>query len=427
MVPASRWTRSFSPLVRRGKVPITSRLTSRLLAVGSDPADDADLRLRKFLVLVASATVLPAAALWGAIYWAFGEPTSALVPWSYVLVTGVSLPLFSRTRRYEWYASIQVATFLVLPFLLMWSLGGFVTGSMVALWAWLSPLAAHTIGHRRASLVLFSLFGIGFALRAVIQPVLDAETNLTDFMILALFVLNVVVVGAISLVFVDASAGGREGSLASMRNVVRRYFSPDVANAILTDPERQELGGEVADVTILFADLGGYTTFSDKRSPHEVVELLNTLFAVALPAIHDEGGTPVQLPGDAVMAIFGAPRHAPDHASRAARAALAIGERVSDLAADHPSWPRFRIGLNSGDALVGNIGTDEFRNFTAIGDTVNMAQRFQTLAQPGQVVTGSRTAEQLDPSFEKEWMDEVTVKGKLDPIRPCVLRGPTRG
>jgi len=403
-----------------------SRLLSRLLGIGADPSDDADLRLRKVLVLAAVVMVATAALLWGAIYWIFGEHASALVPWSYAVVAAVSIPVFAATRRYDWFAATHFVVFLVLPFLLMWSLGGFVVGSVVALWAWLSPLSARTIGHRRASWALFVAFGIGIAVSAIVQPLLEADNDLSIIVVTALFVLNIVAVGAISLVLVDASSGGREGSLESVRGVVRRYFSADVADAILSDPERQELGGEIADVTILFADLGGYTTFSDKRSPHEVVELLNACFAAALPVIQDEGGTPVQLPGDAVMAIFGAPRHTPDHAQRAAKAALAVQERAEQLAIAHPTWPRFRIGINSGEALVGNIGSDEFRNFTAIGDTVNMAQRFQTLARPGQVVTGQSTAALLDDTIAIEWLDEVMVKGKPDPVRPCILRRAAR-
>jgi len=230
-----------------------------------------------------------------------------------------------------------------------------------------------------------------------------------------------VAVAGITLVLIDASTGGREGTLASMRGVVRRYFSADVADAILADPGRQELGGELAEVSILFADLGGYTTFSGDRSPHEVVDLLNTLFGAALPAIHAEGGTPVQLPGDAIMAIFGAPRRISDHAIRAARAALALQAACDTVAHEHPGWPRFRVGINTGEALVGNIGSDEFRNFTAIGDTVNMAQRLQTIAQPGQIVTGRQTAAELGAGAVIEWLDEVQVKGKADPVHPGVL------
>jgi class 3 adenylate cyclase len=397
------------------------RLLTRLLAIGADPGDDEDVRLRKVLVLAAALMVLPAAVVWGAIYWWFGERLAALSPWAYLVIGLVSIAVLARTHRYVPFATVQFMVFLVLPFTLMWSLGGFVGGSAVALWAWLSPLGARTVGHRRAAVVLLAAFGAGFILTALLQPGLETANALPDGIVVALFVLNVLAVAAITLVLIDAASGGREGTLASMRGLVYRYLSSDVADAILTHPHRQELGGDTADVTILFADLGGYTTYAGDRPPHEVVELLNGSFGAAVPAILAEGGTPVQLPGDAVMAIFGAPRPSPEHARQAARAALDIQQRGQALATLHPDWPRFRIGLNSGMALVGNIGSAEFRNFTAIGDTVNMAQRFQTLAKPGQVVTGQATASLLGDGAVIEWLGQTLVKGKADPVVPGVL------
>jgi class 3 adenylate cyclase len=398
-----------------------ARFLRSFLAIGADTSETEDDRLRRVLVLTAALMVIPAAILWGGIYWWFGEDLAALSPWSYVVLALLSISILARTNAYAPFASMQFAAYLVLPFTLMWTLGGFVSGSAVALWAWLSPLGARTVGHRRAAALLFIAFGLGFVFSAFLQPSLETSTRLPDAVVIAFFVLNVIAVAAITLVLIDASSGGREGTLASMRGIVYRYFSPDVADAILADPERQELGGDVADVTILFADLGGYTTYAGDRSPHEVVELLNAAFGAAVPAILDAGGTPVQLPGDAVMAIFGAPRPTPDHARDAARAALEIQRRGSELAAGHPDWPRFRIGINSGDALVGNIGSHEFRNFTAIGDTVNMAQRLQTLAQPGQIVTGAATADMLGTDAVIEWLGEVTVKGKAEPVMHGVL------
>jgi class 3 adenylate cyclase len=396
-------------------------LLARVLAIGADPGDDEDARLRKVLVLAAALMVLPAAAVWGAIYWSFGETLAALSPWSYLPISLVSIVMLARTGAYVPFATIQFTSFLVLPFTLMWSLGGFVSGSAVALWAWLSPLGARTVGHREAALLLLVAFSGGFVLTGVLEPSLEAANSLPDAVVVGLFVLNVVAVATITLVLIDVSSGGREGTLASMRGLVHRYFSSDVAETILADPERQELGGDLAEVTILFADLGGYTTFAGARSPHAVVELLNASFGAAVPAVLVEGGTPVQLPGDAVMAIFGAPRSSPDHARQAARAALDIQRRGQTIATQHPDWPRFRIGLNSGEALVGNIGSAEFRNFTAIGDTVNMAQRFQTLAQPGQIVAGPATVSRLGNGASIEWLGEVHVKGKADPVRAGVL------
>lgn len=398
------------------------RLFAALLQIGADANDDEDQRLRRVLVLAAVLMVMPAALGWGAIYWFFGEPIAALVPWAYSVIAFVGVGVFAVTRDYRVFAVSQFVPFIVLPFVLMWILGGFVSGSAVALWAWVAPLGARLVGHRRAALALFAAFGVGTVGSAILRPVSASGNNLADVVVAALFVLNVVGVAIITFVLVDAAAGGREETVVSMRGIVRRYFSPDVAGVILADPARQELGGEVVDVTILFADLGGYTTYSGERRSHEVLELLNTVFAAAVPEILGEGGTPVQLPGDAVMAIFGAPREQPAHALSAARAALGIQAAGRRLAVEHPDWPTFRIGLNSGEALVGNIGSDQFRNFTAIGDTTNMAQRFQTLAQPGEIVIGPETALRLGEHAELEPIGAVVVKGKSEPVEPAILR-----
>ena len=109
---------------------------------------------------------------------------------------------------------------------------------------------------------------------------------------------------------------------------------------------------------------------------------------------------PVQLAGDAVMAVFGAPKPEADHAARACRAALAILERTEPLATGPRAGPRFHIGINSGPALVGNIGSEDYQNFTAIGDTTNLAARLQDIAKPGEVVIGPMTAAGLDGRFE---------------------------
>ena len=400
-----------------------TRLLPALLRIGADPRDDEDERLRKLLVLAAALMVVPAGTVWGAVYWVFGEPLAAVVPWTYVVLAFISISVLALTRAYAPFAVSQFVPFIILPFALMWVLGGFVGGSAVALWAWVAPLGARIVGHRRAAVLLLAAFAVGIAASAVLPVTAATPNHLPGAVISAFFVLNVIGVALVSFVLVDAASGGREGSLASMRGIVRRYFSPDVADAILTDPARQELGGEMAEVTILFADLGGYTTYSGSRPPREVLDLLNGMFATALPAILAQGGTPVQLPGDAVMAIFGAPRPQADHALSAARAAMAIRSAGQAAAIDHPDWPRFRIGLNSGEALVGNIGSDEFRNFTAIGDTTNMAQRFQTLAEYGQVVIGPATADLLGDEAELASLGPQLVKGKAEPVEPFVLLG----
>ena len=204
----------------------------------------------------------------------------------------------------------------------------------------------------------------------------------------------------------------------------RQYMSPDVATALLADPTQAALGGEVAEVTVLFADLRGFTPFSERTPPDRVVGMLNQYFGRSVPVLLANGGTVVQFVGDAVMALFNAPARQPDHALRAARAALGMQAAIEAVAERETDWPRFRVGVNTGPALIGNIGSDELRNFTAIGDTVNLAARLeQEVAEAGQVVIGPTTQAAIKHLAIARPLDPIEVKGKRDPIACWVLEG----
>lgn len=388
-------------------------LLGRILAIGADPADDEDTRLRKVLLLVASITIAPLAVVWGAIYWIGGATLPALIPWAYAVISVIGLVVFSATRHYPVFAVSQFVPYMVLPFLLMWSLGGPVGGSVVALWAGLAPIVALLLGHRRAALALAAAYAMLIVVTVLVPGPADApEPVLRDLF----FVLNLAGVPLVAWLLVRVFAGGREGALAKARTIVRRYLPPELVSALGADPARLDLGGQVAEVTAMFADLGGYTTYAESRGPSEVVDLLNRYFAAALPAIQEEGGTPIQLPGDAIFAVFGAPTAHPDHAARAYRAASEILARTAHLALPPTNGPRFSIGLNSGPALVGNIGSDEYRNFTAIGDTTNVAARLQDIAGPGEIVIGPESARMLGQTARVESLGVISVKGRQQRI-----------
>ncbi len=195
-----------------------------------------------------------------------------------------------------------------------------------------------------------------------------------------------------------------------------RYLSPGVAQTLIDNPSRTALGGEEVEVTVLFADLRGFTPFAEGRQPSEVVDMLNTAYSAVVPQIFAEGGTVIQVVGDAIMAVFNAPLRQPDHALRAARSALALQRGVEALG-DDDERPRFRVGLNSGPALVGNIGSAELRNFTAIGDTTNLAARIQTFAQPGKVVIGERTRHLLGAQAKVRPLGSPELKGKKEVVQ----------
>jgi len=196
-----------------------------------------------------------------------------------------------------------------------------------------------------------------------------------------------------------------------------------VATALLADPAQAELGGATVEITVLFADLRGFTSFSERSSPHDVVTMLNRNFGVAVPVVLEEGGTISQFMGDAIMVLFNAPSRQPDHAFRAARAGLGLQAAVDKIAAGRAGWPRFRVGINSGPVVVGNIGSAELRNFTAIGDTANLAARLETSAQEGQVVIGKATYELLRDVAVVRPLGPLQVKGKETAVEAYVLTG----
>jgi class 3 adenylate cyclase len=247
------------------------------------------------------------------------------------------------------------------------------------------------------------------------------------------FVVTAAVVGALgTYTFEDADRRlfVQRRTIAALHAQVDRlfhqYLSPAVADTLLSTPDRTELGGEVVEVSVLFADLQGFTTFSEKTDPAAVVSLLNDYFDAAVPNILREGGTIVQFAGDALMAIFNAPQRQEDHARRAGRAALAMQAAVEPMAAHDGGRPRFRAGIATGPALIGNIGSAEVRNFTAIGDTTNLAARLQTFAEPGHVVISQRTLELLGPA-DVEPLGAPALKGKTLPVAVFDLRALLEG
>jgi adenylate cyclase len=177
------------------------------------------------------------------------------------------------------------------------------------------------------------------------------------------------------------------------------------------------------DVSILFADLEGYTSYSERHSPAEVAQMLNAYFERVVPLIEREyGGEVHQLIGDAVMAIFNKAGDQPDHAVRAARAGLAFQREAHMCAQGHDDWPRFRVGINSGEVLAGVVGAARgHRKHGVVGDTVNLAARLEGQATAGGVVVGAATYERLPDGTEARPMGGLHVKGKSEAVEAYML------
>jgi adenylate cyclase len=184
----------------------------------------------------------------------------------------------------------------------------------------------------------------------------------------------------------------------------------------------EETRGQIRDVSVLFADLRGFTSFSERSDPLEVSAMLNEYFEVAVPLIANQrGGEVDKLIGDAIMVTFNTRGDQPDHAIRAVRAGLALQRETARIVELHPGWPCFRVGVNSGEAVVGLVGAEGGRGYTVIGDTVNLASRLEGQAKVGQVVIGAETYRALPEGTKVEPLGGVLVKGKEAPIEAYVV------
>ena len=176
-----------------------------------------------------------------------------------------------------------------------------------------------------------------------------------------------------------------------------------------------ETAAGTQELSVLFADLEGFTAFSETHEPDEVGRMLNALFDSAIPAIERHGGQIDRLVGDSVFAWFAGD----SHAERAARAALAL-QKASGAVAERAGWPRFRAGVNTGEARVGVLGSGSGRTYSVIGDTVNVGSRIEGLAPPGGVAIGAETAARL-VGAETQPLGAVEVKGHAQPVEVLLL------
>jgi len=216
-----------------------------------------------------------------------------------------------------------------------------------------------------------------------------------------------------------------------IRTKMERYHSPAVVDEIVrgvTAVDETEIRN--AEVSILFADISGFTTVSETKKPEEVAEFLSHFFSFAVESIFAYGGTLDKFIGDAVMAFFGAPIPQDDHADRAVLAGLMLQKLVTGWNAEREKEQlppvRIRVGINSGPAVVGNVGTEKRVDYTVLGSAVNIASRLESgVAKPGQLVISQNTLDRVVGSFQTESLGEFALKGLQQKLPVYAVVGAT--
>jgi adenylate cyclase len=211
--------------------------------------------------------------------------------------------------------------------------------------------------------------------------------------------------------------------LEAQRRLLERMVSPAVLDQL--DPNSLQIGGKKLDITILFADIRGFTSYSEKQTPENLVAVLNRYLAAAADAVLEQEGTVDKFLGDAIMAWYNAPLPQPDHTLRAVKTALAIRDSIAKLHRELPKEAHldFGLGIHYGEAVLGLIGTEKRLEYTAIGDSINTTKRIQENSAKNQILISREAYERVKKQVDAKPFTPLMVKGKTQPLNVFELLG----
>ena len=396
----------------------------RLAEIGVAPSDSEELRVRKAVLTLSSSLMASLACVWVATYASLGLWVPAAIPFGYQVASAFSIYTFARTRRYLLFRRSQLWMSLLLPFLLQWSLGGFKTSSAVCLWAFTAPVGALLFVGARQAVPWFVVFGGLVAVSGAIDPALAARApDIPNAVIVIFFVLNILGVTTTAYVLLQYFVRARERALVDLAYQhqaleLEQAKSERLLLNVLPEPVARRLKdqeGIIADastaVSVLFADIVGFTQVAQRLSPAEVVAVLDGLFARwdALASQHKV--EKIKTIGDAYMVAGGIPVPRPDHAEAIGEMALAMLPEVRRCAAETGLPLEVRIGIDTGPVIAGVIGRAKFI-YDLWGDTVNTASRMESHGLPGTIQVTERTYERLRDHYEFRTRGTIDVKGK---------------
>jgi guanylate cyclase len=385
---------------------IVHRLAAKAGLVGVDPADSGEVALQKRLAVLLFVSTLPLAILWALIYLGLGLALSAAIPLTYSIVASINTAVFAWTRSLEFYRSVQLTLMLILPWLMMVSLGGFSESSVVIIWAALTPLTALLLEDlKRTVLWIFAflcLLGAGALAQPHLRPAgLPAEVKTLFFM----FNLGTVVTIAFALLYYFV--GQRNFFQDRSESLLRNILPQEISEALKR--KHRTIAAHHPAVSILFADVVEFSPMAATMTPLELVDLLNEVFHCFDNLVEKYDLEKIKTIGDCYMVASGAPRSRPDHAKVLVQLALDMQAAVASQTFGDRKLA-FRIGINSGPVVAGVIGRKKFI-YDLWGEAVNLASRMESHGQSQAIQITRSTHDLIEDEFVCEAKGKIKVKG----------------
>jgi adenylate cyclase len=382
----------------------------RLARVGVLASDPEEVQVRKEVLTLSAALMASVAFVWVGTYAVLGLWRSAAIPFAYQLASAASIYHFARTKQWLLFRRSQLWMSLVLPFALQWSLGGFENSSAISLWAFTSPLGALLFVGAREAIPWFVAFVALVVLSVGIDSSLAAHApDIPNGVVVAFFGLNIVGPTTVAYVLLQYFVRARERAQERSERLLLNVLPASVAARL----KKEE--GVIADahdeVTVLFADIVGFTPLASRLSPSDLVALLDRVFARwdVLAAKH--GVEKIKTIGDAYMAAAGIPIPRDDHVEAIAEMALDMRPEAERCATEAGLPFEVRIGIDTGPVVAGVIGRAKFI-YDLWGDTVNTASRMESHAPRGAIQVTERAEQRLRLAYELDPRGPIDVKGK---------------
>jgi class 3 adenylate cyclase len=393
--------------------------------VSSEILDTQEDKLRKSLLIFASAFMTFAVMLWLAIYWMMGVNFSSNVPLAYQAVSVASLYYYMRTKNFVVLRFIQLSLFLFAPFIMQWSMGSSVTASGVTLWALLAPVGALVVSGWRESIPWFFAYMVLTVVSGFFDYYLGngVSSGIPMNTIGLFFALNFAAMSSILYFLVrhfvietekiKCQLDLQHALLAEEQKKSERVLFNVLPSNIAQRLKSNEglIADGYADVTVMFADLVNFTQLTEQMSPEQMVGLLNTVFSGFDELSEKYGLEKIKTIGDAYMVVGGLTRERPEYAADVANMALEMIEFVDR----HPLLAKrslgVHIGIATGPVVAGVIGTKRFI-YDLWGDTVNIASRLTDDARQGQILVDKLTYNRLRHDYLFEPPSVLNVKGK---------------
>jgi adenylate cyclase len=386
------------------------RVVRRLAFVGVATKDPDETRAQKAALTLAAALVTILAIIWVATYWVLGLPRAAAIPFVYQVASVASLLVFARTKSYRFFRFSQAAMMTLLPFMLQWTLGGYVASSAVSLWALVAAIGTLFFFTADESIPWFVAFLALTLLSGLLEPTLSrSPAAIPDPIRIAFFVLNVTGVSLTAYALLQYAVRARDEAFARSEGLLLNVLPKTIAERLKREPG--VIAEAHAEVTVLFADVVDFTPFTERTEPQRVVGVLDEIFSAFDTLAARHALEKIKTIGDAYMVAAGLPEPRADHAAAMAEMALDMQAEFDRICTPLGLDLAIRIGMDSGPVIAGVIGRHKF-TYDLWGDTVNTASRMESHGLAGRIQVSEATYRRLCDRYEFEERGEIEVKGK---------------